>query len=148
MLWTDGFGMFGRGLDPWSEFQRIENEMNRVLSRFVSPSTGDFPAVNIWSDGEETLVTTEIPGIESGAIDISVAGKTLILQGAREPDQVEEGSSYHRRERWYGQFSKAIELPFTIDADRVAADFSNGILTIRLPRSEAEKPRKITIKSA
>jgi len=145
---TDGFGMFGRGLDPWSEFQRIENEMNRVLSRFVSPSTGDFPAVNIWSDGEETLVTTEIPGIESGAIDISVAGKTLILKGAREPDQVEEGSSYHRRERWYGQFSKAIELPFTIDADRVAADFSNGILTIRLPRSEAEKPRKITIKSA
>jgi len=140
--------MFGRGLDPWSEFQRIENEMNRVLSRFVSPSTGDFPAVNIWSDGEETLVTTEIPGIESGAIDISVAGKTLILKGAREPDQVEEGSSYHRRERWYGQFSKAIELPFTIDADRVAADFSNGILTIRLPRSEAEKPRKITIKSA
>ncbi|HNT44122.1 MAG TPA: Hsp20/alpha crystallin family protein [Syntrophorhabdaceae bacterium] len=122
--------------------------MNRVLSRFVSPSTGDFPAVNIWSDGEETLVTTEIPGIESGAIDISVAGKTLILKGAREPDQVEEGSSYHRRERWYGQFSKAIELPFTIDADRVAADFSNGILTIRLPRSEAEKPRKITIKSA
>ena len=47
MLWTDGFGMFGRGLDPWSEFQRIENEMNRVLSRFVSPSTSDFPAVNI-----------------------------------------------------------------------------------------------------
>jgi HSP20 family protein len=140
--------MFGRGLDPWSEFQRIENEMNRVLSRFVSPSTGDFPAVNIWSDGEETLVTTEIPGIESGSIDISVIGKTLILKGAREPDQVEEGSSYHRRERWYGQFSKAIELPFTIDADRVAADFANGILTIRLPRSEAEKPKKITIKSA
>lgn len=148
MLWTDGFGMFGRGLDPWSEFQRIENEMNRVLSRFVSPSTGDFPAVNIWSDGEETLVTTEIPGIEASAIDISVIGKTLILKGAREPDRVEEGSSYHRRERWYGQFSKAIELPFTIDADRVAADFSNGILTIRLPRSEAEKPKKIAIKSA
>ncbi len=148
MLWTDGFGMFDRGLDPWSEFQRIENEMNRVLSRFVSPSTGDFPAVNIWSDGEETLVTTEIPGIDAGGIDISVIGKTLMLKGSREPDKVEEGNSYHRRERWYGQFSKAIELPFTIDADKVGADFSNGILTIRLPRSEAEKPRKIAIKSA
>ncbi|MBP7528753.1 MAG: Hsp20/alpha crystallin family protein [Syntrophorhabdaceae bacterium] len=148
MLWTDGFGMFGRGLDPWSEFQRIENEMNRVLSRFVSPSTGDFPAVNIWTDGEETLVTTEIPGIEAGAIDISVAGKTLILKGAREPEQLDEGNSYHRRERWYGQFTKAIELPFTINAEKVGASFANGILTITLPRSEAEKPKKITIKSA
>lgn len=147
MLWTDGFGMFGRGLDPWSEFQRIENEMNRVLSRFVSPSTSDFPAVNIWTDGEETLVTTEIPGIEAGAIDISVIGKTLILKGAREADQLDNGNSYHRRERWYGQFTKAIELPFTIEAEKVNASFSNGILTIRLPRSEAEKPKKISIKS-
>jgi HSP20 family protein len=147
MLWTDGFGMFGRGLDPWSEFQRIENEMNRVLSRFVSPSTSDFPAVNIWTDGEETLVTTEIPGIAASAIDISVVGKTLILKGAREPDQLDNGNSYHRRERWYGQFTKAIELPFTIEAEKVNASFSNGILTIRLPRSEAEKPKKISIKS-
>ena len=147
MLWTDGFGMFGRGLDPWSEFQRIENEMNRVLSRFVSPSTSDFPAVNIWTYGEEALVTTEIPGIDANAIDISVIGKTLILKGAREPDQLDNGNSYHRRERWYGQFTKAIELPFTIEAEKVKASFSNGILTIRLPRSEAEKPKKITIKS-
>ncbi len=148
MLWTDGFGMFGRGLDPWSEFQRIENEMNRVLSRFVSPSTSDFPAVNIWTDGEETVVTTEIPGIDAGAIDISVIGKSLILKGAREPEQLDNGNSFHRRERWYGQFTKAIELPFTIDAAKVSASFSNGILSIRLPRSEAEKPKKISIKSA
>lgn len=147
MLWTDGFGMFGRGLDPWSEFQRIENEMNRVLSRFVSPSTSDFPAVNIWTDGEETLVTTEIPGIDAGAIDISVIGKTLILKGAREPEQLDNGHSYHRRERWYGQFTKTIELPFTIEAEKVDASFSNGILAIRLPRSEAEKPKKISIQS-
>ncbi len=148
MLWTDGLGMFGRGFDPWSEFQRIENEMNRVLSRYVSPSTSDFPAVNIWSDGEETLVTTEIPGIDSDAIDISVIGKTLMIKGNREPEKPEDGCSYHRRERWYGQFTKTIELPFNIEADKVAANFSNGILSIRLPRADAEKPKKITIKSA
>ncbi len=148
MLWTDGLGMFGRGLDPWSEFQRIENEMNRVLSRYVSPSTSDFPAVNIWADGEETLVTTEIPGIDSDTIDISVIGKTLMIKGSREPEKPGDGCSYHRRERWYGQFTKTIELPFNIEADKVAANFSNGILSIRLPRAEAEKPKKITIKSA
>lgn len=148
MLWTDGLGMFGRGLDPWSEFKRIENEMNRVLSRYVSPSTSDFPAVNIWSDAEETMVTTEMPGLDTNSIDISVIGKTLVIKGNREPENPEEGSSYHRRERWYGQFTKAIELPFTIEANKVTAKFTNGILTIRLPRSEDEKPKKISIKSA
>ncbi len=148
MLWTDGLGMFGRGLDPWSEFQRIENEMNRVLSRYVSPSTSDFPAVNIWADGEETMVTTEIPGIDPDTIDISVIGKTLMIKGNREPEKPDEGSSYHRRERWYGQFTKTIELPFNIEAEKVSAKFFNGILTIRLPRAEAEKPKKISIKSA
>lgn len=148
MLWTDGLGMFGRGLDPWSEFQRIENEMNRVLSRYVSPSTSDFPAVNIWADGEQALVTTEIPGIDSDKIDISVIGKTLMIKGSREPEKPDEESSYHRRERWYGQFTKTIELPFNIEADKVSAKFSNGILTIRLPRAEAEKPKKISIKSS
>jgi len=147
MLWTDGFGMFGRGLDPWSEFKRIENEMNRVLSRFASPSTSDFPAVNIWVDGEETLVTTEIPGIDAEAIDISVIGKTLVIKGSREPEKISEGNSYHRRERWYGQFSKTIELPFSIDAGKVEAKFLQGILTIRLPRSSADKPKKISIGS-
>ncbi len=60
---------------------------------------------------------------------------------------MEKGASYHRRERWYGKFSKTIELPFTIEANEVDA-FFEGILSITLPRSEAEKPKKVTVKSA
>ncbi len=147
MLWTEGFGTFGSGVDPWAQFERMENEMNRVLSRFASPSVGEFPAVNIWADADEALVTTEIPGIDPKTIDISVAGKTLTVKGSREPEPVKDGESYHRRERWYGQFSRAVELPFNIEANKVKARFNKGVLYVTLPRAEAEKPRKITIKT-
>ena len=148
MLWTEGFGTYRRGIDPLTEFRRIENEMNRVLSRFASPATGDFPAINIWADGDEAVVTTELPGIDAKLVEISLTGKNLILSGSREPEGIQEGESYHRRERWYGKFTKTIELPFTVEGDKVEAKFSKGVLTIKLPRAESEKPKKITVKSA
>jgi HSP20 family protein len=147
MLWTEGFGTFGRGLDPWAELEHMENEMNRALSRFASPSAGEFPAVNVWEGTDEAFVTCEIPGIDPGALEISVAGKTLTLKGSREPEPVAADESFHRRERWYGQFSRIVELPFGIEAEKVKAEFKKGVLYITLPRAEAEKPKKITIKS-
>lgn len=148
MLWTEGFGTFGRGLDPWSEFRRIENEMNRVLSRYVSPSASEFPAINIWADSDEAIVTTEIPGIEAGNVEISVMGKTLTLKGSREPEEAKGGETYHRRERWYGKFTKTIELPFNVEGEKVEAKFAKGVLTVKAPRAESEKPKKIAVKSA
>ena len=148
MLWTTGLGRFGGGLSPWTDLERMENEMNRMLSRYAYPSSGEFPAFNIWGSSDQAVVTTEIPGIEPDAIDISVAGSTLTVRGSREPEGIQEGESYHRRERWYGKFSKTIELPFAIQADKVEARFAKGILSITLPRSEAEKPKKVTVKSA
>ncbi|HVN23164.1 MAG TPA: Hsp20/alpha crystallin family protein [Syntrophorhabdales bacterium] len=148
MLWTTGLGRFGGAPSPWTDLERMEKEMNRMLSRYAYPSSSEFPAFNIWGTPDQAVVTTEIPGIEPESIDIAVSGSTLTVRGSREPESAKEGESYHRRERWYGKFSKAIELPFTIEAGKVEARFAKGILTIRLPRSEAEKPRKITVKSA
>ncbi len=142
MLWSD-LERIGRLMDPWSEFER----MNRALSRWVSPSTIEFPAVNVWVAGDTAVVTTEVPGIDPNAIDISVVGKTLTLRGSREPEQFTENESYHRRERWHGQFTKTIELPFDIDSGKVDAQYRKGILRITLPRAEADKPRKISVKS-
>ncbi len=121
--------------------------MNRMLSRYVYPSSSEFPGFNIWGSGDEAIVTTEIPGIEPDSIDIAVGGSTLTVRGSRDPEAAREGESYHRRERWYGQFSRTIELPFTVEADKVEASFVKGILTIKLPRSEAEKPRKVPVKA-
>ncbi|HEY3275938.1 MAG TPA: Hsp20/alpha crystallin family protein [Syntrophorhabdaceae bacterium] len=147
MLWTEGFGTFGSGLDPWAHLERMENEMNRVLSRYSSPSVREFPAVNVWTETDQAVVTSEVPGIDSQSLDISVTGKTLTLRGSRDQEPVTGEESYHRRERWYGQFSRVVELPFNVEADKVKAQFKKGVLFITLPRAESEKPRKISIQS-
>jgi HSP20 family protein len=143
MLWSD-LERFGRLLDPFQDFER----MHRALSGRLSPSTVDFPAVNVWLSGDSAVVTSELPGVDPKAIDISVVGKTLTIRGSREPEILKQDETYHRRERWQGQFTKTVEIPFSVDAGRVEAGFSRGILQIVLPRAEADKPRKISVKSA
>jgi HSP20 family protein len=142
MLWSD-LEKFGRFLDPWREVDRI----NRAFSRWSMPSTVEFPAMNVWVAGDTAIVTTELPGVDPKAIDISVIGKTLTLRGSRAPEELQEGESYHRGERWHGQFTKTIELPFSIDPNKVEAKFTRGLLHITLPRAEADKPKKIAVKS-
>lgn len=129
--------------DPWDEFERRHRAMRGNGGR-----TSDFPSVNTWVSSDDFVVTTEIPGVDPEMIDISVVGKTVTLRGSRKADEVQKDQSCHRCERWSGEFSKAIELPFNIEADKVAARFSKGVLYLTLPKAEAEKPKKIEIKSS
>jgi len=142
MLWSE-MERLGRVFDPWSEFER----MNRTLRRFALPSTVEFPAINMWVSENNAVVTTEVPGIDPNALEISVVKDSLTLRGSRQDEELKEGESYHRRERWSGQFTKTLELPFPVDAGKVEARFAKGVLFISLPRAEADKPRKIVVKS-
>jgi HSP20 family protein len=142
MLWSD-LERFGWSLDPWRDFER----MNRALTRWNAPSSVEFPAVNVWVAENNAVVTSELPGVEPEDIDISVAGKTLTIRGSRKSEELKEGESFHRRERWHGQFTKTLEMPFSIESGKVEAKFVKGVLNIALPRAEAEKPRKISVKS-
>lgn len=129
--------------DPWDEFER----MHRTLWGSDSRRSSEFPSINTWVSSDESVVTTEVPGVDPENIDITVAGKTVTLRGSRKADEAKTDQSYHRRERWSGDFSKAIELPFNIEAYKVTAKFRKGVLYLTLPKAEAEKPRKIEIKS-
>ncbi len=133
---------FGRYLDPWSEFEK----MNRALSGLSSSPEREFPAVNIWKGEDHAMVTAELPGINPQGLDISVAGKSLTLRGVRSPEEAAGGDTFHRRERWYGKFTRTLDIPFDVDADKIEARFIKGVLYIALPRAEADKPRKISIK--
>jgi HSP20 family protein len=146
MLWSEGFGTLGRGLDTWTELERMQNEMNRLFARLGPTPAQDFPAVNIWANEEKAVVTSELPGLAPDAIEISVSGKTLTIRGSREPAKAREDESYHRQERWYGAFTKALEIPFPVDPAKVEAKFNKGVLSISLPRLEVDKPKKITVK--
>lgn len=142
MLWKD-IERMGFMLDPWREIERISRE----LFRFPEESVEEFPAINLWVNEDGGIVTAELPGLESKDIDISLVGRTLTIKGARKEEEIGDEDSYLKRERWYGNFKRTIELPFNIESEKVSAKFNNGILTINLPRSEEEKPKKIEIKS-
>ena len=145
MLWTDRFSSAQGRISPWVEIERLHNEMNRLLAQHGLFAETDFPPLNIWANEDKVLITTELPGMAPENIEISVAGKMLNIQGKKEPDKEGENESYHRRERWYGSFSKRLELPFPVDPAKVEAKFNKGILSITLPRVEADKPKKINI---
>jgi len=142
MLWSE-FERFGRFVDPWREFERL----SRNVSRASAPSAHDFPLVNVWASADTAVVTTEVAGMNPGDIDISVADEVITIKGKRNNDEPKAEEAYHRRERWGGQFSKSIALPFRIENSRVQAKYQKGVLTITLPRAEADKPKKISIAS-
>ncbi len=133
-----------RILDPWNEFGRLSRSLNRT----TRCETCEFPAVNVWVNGEEAVISSEIPGINREAIDISVSGDTVTLRGTRPTEGKKEGESWDRHELWHGDFNKTIQLPFNIDSEKVHALYRNGILHVTLPQLESDKPRKIKIKSA
>lgn len=137
---------------PWREMRRLQRDMNRLFSDSFSLAGGrigpGYPAMNVWTNQDGAVITAELPGVNPEDIDISVVGDTLTLTGSRRLRQPEEGEKYHRRERSFGKFSRTFQLPFHVVADKVEANFKNGVLHVLLPRAEEDKPKKITVKSA
>lgn len=135
----------------WQEMDRLQREMNRLFNDYSSsgrrPATG-YPALNVWTNPESAILTAELPGVSPDNLDINVVGETLTLSGEREPEQVPEEARYHRRERGFGRFSRTIQLPFQVDSGKVEARFDKGVLHVTLPRAEADKPKKIQVKTA
>jgi HSP20 family protein len=129
---------------------QLQREMNRLFDStskgrvFNSPS---YPAINIWTNEDGQVISAEMPGVHPDDIDIDVTGDALSISGERKPDEVAKDAYYHRRERSYGLFSRTVQLPFMVDTNKVEASFKNGVLLINLPRAEADKPKKIAIKS-
>ena len=103
--------------------------------------------MNVWTNQDGVVVTAELPGINPEDLDISVQNENLTLRGSRTPDEVEEGVTYHRRERSSGSFVRSLQLPFNVDSDQVEASYAKGVLRITLPRADADKPKKIAIKA-
>jgi HSP20 family protein len=133
--------------------ERLQRDMNRLFYDSFSQAGGrvgptSYPVMNVWSNEEGAVITAELPGVDAEDIDISVVGDTLTLSGSRPADELEDGEKFHRRERSYGKFNRSFKLPFRIETDQIEASFDKGVLHISVPRSEADKPKKIDVKSA
>jgi HSP20 family protein len=140
--------------NPLTEMDRIRREMDLLTSallrepesRFVP--AGVFPMVNITEDTDKYYVRAELPGITPEDIDMQVSGRGLSITGERRIPTEGENVRYHRRERDSGKFARIIELPGEINANKVDAKMVNGVLTVAIAKSEAAKPKQITIKAA
>lgn len=109
-----------------------------------------YPAFNAWEKDHEYFVEAECPGYAIGDLEISVIGNQLTIAGKSSQDgknQQAPNDLYHRRERSQRSFQRVLTLPSEVDATKVDASLKDGVLTIKLPKTEAAKPRKITVKS-
>jgi len=106
-----------------------------------------FPAMNVWQTDAELCAEVEIPGFKLEDIEVLVVANELTIRGERKESHDAE-AAYHRKERASGTFTRSVRLPFDVDPSKVEASVRDGVLTVRLPKAEAVKPRKIVVKGA
>lgn len=105
------------------------------------------PAMDLSENEQEIRVRVEVPGIEAERLDVTLEKNVLSISGSREETTCEEGERFHRTERRSGSFVRRVALPVEVDAERIEAEVTNGVLMVRLPKSAAATPRKIAVKS-
>ena len=134
-----------RWFDPMQQLRKAQEDINRLFSGMRVPAAGEFPLVNVWAGPEGAIVTAQVPGVSPDELDIAVHEDTVTLSGKRALSEVPANAVVHRRERPQGAFSRSFVLPFRLDADKAAAQFTRGVLTLNLARPEADKPRQIKV---
>ncbi|MFH0910059.1 MAG: Hsp20/alpha crystallin family protein [Planctomycetota bacterium] len=137
-------------VNPRQEIARLQREMNRLFSGVGLESwrTSNAPAMNARLSDGDVVITVELPGADPESLDVSVIQDTLIIQGNRPEEMLEEGDIYHRRERDTGEFKRSLTLPYRVEADKVDARYEKGILTVALPRAASDRPKKIVVQKA
>ena len=140
--WTGGFEF----LEPFRK------EMEGLMDRFFG-SEGGMTAGKTWAprvDVEETdkdiVVKADLPGVDPKAVEISVEGGILTVRGEKKEVKDEKQKNYHRVERFTGIFYRAIPLPPGVDADKMSATSTNGVVTITIPKKPEAQPKKIPLK--
>ena len=104
-----------------------------------------FPPLNVWEEGETIRVEAEVPGVKLEDVDVSFENGELTIKGEKKFEP-RETAPLHRRERLYGTFSRTLNFPWEIVADKVSAELRDGVLTVSLPKAEAAKPRKVEVR--
>jgi HSP20 family protein len=150
--------------NPWSReasspLSMLQHELNRMFEAYLNPArsrgadapptdldpTSWSPAIDVYELPDEIVVLAEIPGVDPAKLDLAVTGNVLSLRGTKEPGDLPE-PLLHSRERRFGAFHRQLTLSNEVDFDRVAAEATNGILKIRLPKRSPAKPRTIPIR--
>lgn len=136
----------------FSDYDQVRREMLRLLDAATGDGAADtgagvFPPMNITQDDDNFYIRAEVPGMKPTELSISAVRNRVSLSGKREIPREHERASYHRKERPEGTFNRAVTLPAEVDPERVDARYTDGILTLTLPKAEQVKPRQIAVRT-
>ncbi|MBZ0118255.1 MAG: Hsp20/alpha crystallin family protein [Sandaracinaceae bacterium] len=129
--------------DPFAEMSRLQDNLNRTWGE---PRMVFQPSVDIFEEPEAIVLKAEVPGMKSEDVHVHVENNVLTLRGERKLEHEEKKEGYHRIERAYGSFSRSFALPKSVDAENIAAELKDGVLTLRLPKRAAPEKRRIEIR--
>lgn len=153
----------GRRIVPWRPFSsfsglsRMEREMERMFEDFRLRPWSGFgwprwweqrfrePVVEVYEEKDDVMVKAELPGMKKEDIQINISENLLTLRGEKKEEREEKKEGYHYSERSYGSFERTIEIPREVQADKAKANFKEGVLEIRIPKTEEAKRKEIKI---
>jgi len=131
--------------DALLQFQQALDSFRTSGWLNAGPSAGGaYPPINIFRKGDDIVAIAEVPGLRKSDLNIQVMGKTIRIAGSKAVEYGEK-SALHRRERLAGRFDRAFTVPVEIEADKVKAEYRDGILALYLPRAERDRPKSITV---
>lgn len=139
---------------PYRDFEDVQGEMNRLFD-WAFGRRGDegsfggswMPAVDVYEEGDSFHIHADLPGLKRDDIDITVDGNTMTISGEKKRENETKEDGYYRAERYYGKFSRSIDMPVTVDTSKIDAKYKDGVLEIVLPKSETARPKQIKISS-
>ena len=138
--------------EPFREFYTLQDRVNRLFresydaSRDESLTSSSFaPAVDVYEDEHKVTLKIEVPGIDEKDIDVRIENNVLTVHGERKIEKEEKEENYRRVERRYGSFTRTFNLPTTVDAEKVSADYDKGVLKVALPKKAEAKPKQIKV---
>ena len=142
--------------EPFRELAALQNEMGRWMNQLaggVGTPTGNgqtstwLPAVDVWETEKELVLSFDLPGIPEDKVAVELDDNVLTVTGERERTQEHTNERFYRYERRFGQFSRSVTLPAGVKEDDIKADYKDGVLEIRVPKPEEQKPKRIQIGS-
>lgn len=140
--------------EPLNDMMSLRDAMDRLFEdSFVRPRLGELVtrgmssdmAIDMYETKDEVVVRSALPGVKPEDVDVTITGDTLSIKGETKEESDDKSGSYLRKERRYGAFSRSVTLPTGLQADKAEASFENGVLTLKIPKSEEVKPKSIKI---
>lgn len=138
--------------DPFRELRRMEETMDRLWRGLGPTAGGPNSDVENWGipldvirDGDNLVVKASLPGVKPSDINVTIEDSVLTVSGKTSTEEEQKEGNYLMRERRTGSFQRSIRLPDTIDSSKAESSYESGVLTIRLPKTEASKPKQLKI---